>query len=357
MKAVDLLARKLGEIVGREYCIVTASGTVALIVSLRALGVSERDEVILPSIVCPSVLVAVLATGSAPVFCDVSHCDLNAGCGSVRAVITARTRVVIAVHSFGEPCEIDPICSLARQHGCIVVEDFAQGFGKEVGGRPLGSSGFVSITSFGREKLLDAGFGGALFTDDAALYRESLRVLESMKGGKPPLGCPLCRRLCLACISLFRGPTLRRRLTRQVARCWGPPSTLSLRTCETEQILDLLKRKEEYFEARRARLREVLRATRHLPGLNVLAKDGSVLTMATFVLPRRPALLRRLLARSNGLFFLYPALDVVYDGPNLPWSTRLDGRLANISLSPRRDNRYLVSAISALLSCIGALDV
>ncbi len=356
MQANHTLERTLATIVGREYALATGSGTVALVCAIRALGIPPESRVAVPSIVCPSVVMAVLAAGARPVFCDVSPRDLNLDPESLRNVMNARTNVIIAVDTFGVTCDLKRVSDIASHNGGVVIEDFAQGFGNASGGHPLGSSGLVSITSFEREKLFDAGGGGALFTDDASLYREAMRVLRSLPERGDSWPNRVWRRLSLAWIDQSCcSPALRRHVLAAVARQLGPPL---LSASAAERILELVGKRREYTEARRSRLAEVIDRNRNMPRLKCLADPEAVLTMATFVLPFRPALRARWLARARGLFFLYRPLHGLYrESSELTTSANLDGRLANISLAPARDGTYLGRAVSALKACVGAASV
>jgi hypothetical protein len=349
------IERRVAEVVSREYAVVTASGTVALYCALRALGVAEGHEVVLPSIVCPAILTAVLAAGGRPVFCDVSSTDLNMDPESLRRVMTGNTRVVIPVHSFGVPCELRSISSVAHRKGVAVLEDAAQAFGNTGPQGPLGSLGCVSITSFGREKLLDAGGGGALFTDDPSLHREALRALSLF----PQIqASSLFRAAGRIQSALFANLPYSTRWAHKLfvataERSWPPngpmPEPLML-----SRIAKLISVGGEYRARRLSRSHEVARRTADIGHLRSFAGGDRILTMATFLLPERPSIRRMLLARSRGLFFMYRPLHLIYGvDPDLPFSQELDGRLVNISLSPSRDISYLDSAIAALKMCAG----
>jgi hypothetical protein len=323
------------------------------------LGAQEGSHVIVPSIVCPAVLVAVLAAGATPVFCDVKSGDLNIDPDSLLNVITRQARIVVPVHSFGMSCDMKRISAVAEQSGCAVLEDFAQGFGNEVDGAAFGSSGAISITSFGREKLFDAGSGGALFTNDPVLYREAVEILRSLPQIAASWPSRIIKRLGLAWVAQSRqSATLRRRILTATVKFGQRPDAAALDTFSARRILELIRRRVEYGDARRAILANVIDRTRSLPHIECLAAPSAVLTMATFVLSFRPALCAQVLARAKGLFFLYRPLHVLYaDGDHLSTSSALDGRLANISLSPAHERLYVDRAVSGLTACLESFNV
>lgn len=169
---VTRLEHQISEYIGREYCICTWSGTSGLILGLRALNLPPSSEVILPSFCCEAIPRAVRLAGLTPLFCDVSVKDYNLDLTSVKNVLSRRTRVIIAVHLFGYPCQMGELLTFARERSLIVLEDAAQALGGNLDGRRLGSFGEVSVVSFGFRKIIDVGGGGAILTDDYSLARE-----------------------------------------------------------------------------------------------------------------------------------------------------------------------------------------
>jgi dTDP-4-amino-4,6-dideoxygalactose transaminase len=156
---------------GCEYAVALANGTLALEVALRVLGIGPGDEVV----VTPRTFIAsascVVAMGAVPVFADVDRDTQNISADTIAAVLTPRTRAVIAVHLAGMPCDMDPIMDLARERGLLVVEDCAQAHGARYKGRPVGSIGHVGAWSFCQDKIMTTGGeGGMVTTNDRALW-------------------------------------------------------------------------------------------------------------------------------------------------------------------------------------------
>ena len=149
---VTLLEYQLAEYAGREHCICTGSGTSALAIALRALHLPSGSEVVLPSICCDAVPIAVEHAELTPVLCDVSPNDYNMDANFVESVLSPRSKVMIAVHLFGYPCPMDALLKLAEEKSLIVVEDAAQAVGGNLGSRKLGSFGELSVVQFWESK-------------------------------------------------------------------------------------------------------------------------------------------------------------------------------------------------------------
>lgn len=156
---------------GTAHAVALANGTLALEAALAALEVGPGDEVV----VTPRSFIAsascVVSAGARPVFADVDRDSQNITAETIRAVLTPRTRAVVCVHLAGLPCDMDPIMSLAEEHGLKVVEDCAQAHGAEYRGRKVGSIGHVGAWSFCQDKIMTtAGEGGMVTTADRSLW-------------------------------------------------------------------------------------------------------------------------------------------------------------------------------------------
>ena len=157
---------------GVKACVGVANGTDALYLTLRALGVGSGEEVITVAHTFIATVEAISSTGATPVFVDVRDDTLLMDPGLLEAAITPRTRVIIPVHLYGQPCEMDRILEIARRHGLKVIEDAAQAHGARWQGRRAGSLGDVACFSFYPGKNLGAyGDGGAVISQDEDLIR------------------------------------------------------------------------------------------------------------------------------------------------------------------------------------------
>lgn len=153
-----------------SFAVGVGNGTDALVLALRALDVGAGDEVILPANTFVATAEAVVLAGAVPRFVDVDPDTLLMGAAHVEEALSERTAAVIAVHLFGQMCDMDALAQLCSRRGLALVEDAAQAHGATWRGRRAGSIGDIGCFSFYPGKNLGAlGDGGAVVTDDAAL--------------------------------------------------------------------------------------------------------------------------------------------------------------------------------------------
>jgi dTDP-4-amino-4,6-dideoxygalactose transaminase len=159
------------------------SGTDALILALRALGIGPGDEVITASFSFFATAEAISAVGATPVFVDVNASSYLIDLDAIEALITPATRALLPVHLFGRPVDMERITAIAAAHGLLVIEDCAQAAGAHCAGRPVGSWGDAGCFSFFPTKNLGgAGDGGAVICHDPVLAQ---RVRELAVHGMP----------------------------------------------------------------------------------------------------------------------------------------------------------------------------
>ena len=150
-----------------EFCIGVNSGTDALLIGLKALGVGIGDEVILPSHTAVATAAAVVSTGATPVFAEVSDISMTIDPVSVVSLITSKTRAIIAVHLYGFPCDLDVLKQICLENQLFLIEDCAQSTGTEYKGKKVGTVGDIGCFSFYPTKNLGAiGDGGAIVTNN-----------------------------------------------------------------------------------------------------------------------------------------------------------------------------------------------
>jgi dTDP-4-amino-4,6-dideoxygalactose transaminase len=160
---------QLEQLIGCYRALLTHSCTAALEMSALLADIGPGDEVIMPSYTFTSTANAFVLRGGVPVFVDIRADTLNLDETLIERSITTRTKAIVPVHYAGVSCEMDPILELARQHGLMVIEDAAQGYGSTYRGRPLGALGELGCLSFHETKNVISGEGGALLINDAAL--------------------------------------------------------------------------------------------------------------------------------------------------------------------------------------------
>ena len=162
-----------------DFAIALANGTLALELALEAADIGPGDEVVVtPRSFIASASCAV-RVGATPVFADVSPESQNITAESVEAVLTPRTRAVIAVHHAGWPCDMDRLMSLAQQHDLTVIEDCAQAHGANYNGRPVGGLGHIAAFSFCQDKIITTGGEvGMLVTNDEQVWRRAWSIKD-----------------------------------------------------------------------------------------------------------------------------------------------------------------------------------
>jgi dTDP-4-amino-4,6-dideoxygalactose transaminase len=155
-----------------QHAIALSNGTQALDLALKGLGIGEGDEVIVTSRTFLASASSIVTAGAVPVFADVDRDSQNVTADTIGAVLSERTKAIICVHLAGWPCDMDPIMSLANEHGLFVIEDCAQAHGARYKGRSVGSIGHVGAWSFCQDKIMTTGGeGGMVTTNDTALWK------------------------------------------------------------------------------------------------------------------------------------------------------------------------------------------
>ena len=160
-----------------KYCAGVASGTEAIALSLMALGVGNGDEVITTNVTAFPTITGIMQALARPVVVDINAVDGLLDCGKVESKITAKTKAIVAVHLYGQCCDMKPLRALARNHKLWLIEDAAQAAGSAYKGKKAGCFGDCGAFSFYPTKNLGAfGDGGAITTDSEALYQKILML-------------------------------------------------------------------------------------------------------------------------------------------------------------------------------------
>jgi len=176
--AIEALEGELAAYIGVQHVVALNSGTDALVLGMRALGLGAGDEVITPPNSFVASTAAIVAVGARPVFADVRD-DQNIDPDAVAAAITPATRAIMPVHLTGRVADMRPIMELAARHGLAVIEDAAQSIGSRYEGRQAGCFGTIACFSAHPLKNLNAaGDAGFLATDDAEAARK-VRLLRN----------------------------------------------------------------------------------------------------------------------------------------------------------------------------------
>ena len=165
------------EFCGARYAVACCNGTAALHLALLALGVRPGDEVIVPTLTFVATANAVTYCGAVPVFVDSEPRTWNLDPAQIEALITPRTRGIIAVHLYGHPADMDELRAIAARHGLFLLEDAAEAHGATYKGRRAGSLGDAATFSFYGNKIISTGEGGMVLSDNLELI-EQVRLLR-----------------------------------------------------------------------------------------------------------------------------------------------------------------------------------
>lgn len=162
----------VADYVGAKYAVAISNGTSALHAACFAAGIGPGDEVITTPLTFAASANCVLYCGGTPVFADVDPKTYNIDPEDIRRKITDRTKAIIAVHLAGQPCDMDAIHSIAREHGLIVIEDGAHALGSVYKGKRVGSLSDMTTFSFHPVKPITTGEGGMIVTDNGDFYKK-----------------------------------------------------------------------------------------------------------------------------------------------------------------------------------------
>jgi dTDP-4-amino-4,6-dideoxygalactose transaminase len=152
------------------------TGTTALHLALRASGIGNGDEVIVPSLTFVAGPQAIVAAGAKPVFCDVDKNTLNIDITDVEKLITPQTKAIMPVHYRGLACDMDGLLAIANKHKLVIIEDAAHAFGSKYKGKPIGSFGHVTCFSFDPIKNVTCGEGGGIVFQDAGAHELAVKM-------------------------------------------------------------------------------------------------------------------------------------------------------------------------------------
>jgi dTDP-4-amino-4,6-dideoxygalactose transaminase len=176
---VAALEREIAKYLGVKYAVGVASGTDALVLSLRALGIGPGDEVIVPTYTFFATAEAVVLVGATPIFVDI---EAETYCLAMRQVverITPRTKAIIPVHLYGHPADMIPLLQAAGAYGLKVIEDNAQAFGAAYDGRKTGGLGDAGCLSFFPSKNLGAFGDGGMVVTNSKKIADRVRIFGS----------------------------------------------------------------------------------------------------------------------------------------------------------------------------------
>lgn len=177
-REVDRLEEEFASLVGTKYAIGVGSGTDALFLSLKALGIGDGDEVITTPYTFFATIGAIVTAGARPVFADIGS-DYNLDPGQVAAKITSKTKAILPVHWAGKPCEMDALRELALKHRLEIIEDACHAIRATYKNQPAGSLGTVGCFSFHPLKNLNVWGDGGIISTSSEELAHKLRLLRN----------------------------------------------------------------------------------------------------------------------------------------------------------------------------------
>jgi len=181
----ELFERKIAALLGSRHAVAVTSGTAAIFLALKALGIGPGDEAIVPDVTFIATANAVDLCGAVPVLADVDPATMNISPEAFLRTITRKTRAVIPVHVSGRAADMEAIIAIANKKNILIIEDAAEAFMSKHKGRYLGTFGKAGCLSFSPNKTITTGQGGVIVTDDDKLYK---RIRELKDQGRPVRG-------------------------------------------------------------------------------------------------------------------------------------------------------------------------
>lgn len=318
---------------GVAHAISCASGTDALHLSLRALGIGPGDEVITSPFTFFATVEAILYVGAKPVFADIDPVSFNIDPVAVEAAIGPATRAILPVHLFGQPAEMEALQALADHHGLLIVEDCAQSFGARRGDRATGAWGAAGCFSFFPSKNLGAYGDGGMITTNSAEPASAL--LELRNHGSA---------------------------ARYVHHRIGYNSRLD--EMQAVVLRARLKRIDDYNAARRRIARLYSEALADLPEVVVPAETPGgyhVYHQYTVLLPNRDAVRDALQAQGIATAVYYPcplhqqpALAAAYQGQRFPVAEATAARCLSLPMYPELSDGQVERIVTALRAAVEA---
>lgn len=181
---IERFENGLASYIGTKHGVATPSGTTALHLAFEALGIGAGDEVITPDLTFIASTNSIIYSRATPILSDIDRESWGLDVEKVRQKVTKKTKAVLAVHLYGNPCRIKELRELCDEKGIYLVEDCAEALGAEYGGRKVGTFGEISCFSFYGNKTITTGEGGMALTDSDELSGRMLQLRNHGQGKK-----------------------------------------------------------------------------------------------------------------------------------------------------------------------------
>lgn len=173
--------KRFSGLIGDGQAVAFAAGRMGFFALMQVLGIRDGDEVVLQGATCSVMVNAVLRTGASPVYADIDTNTFGSSADDIVKVLSPRTRLIVAQHSFGIPCDIGPILELAKGRGIFLLEDCALTVGSKINGTICGNFGDAALFSTDHSKPINTLSGGLVYTRSSSLYAE-LKKIQSHSG-------------------------------------------------------------------------------------------------------------------------------------------------------------------------------
>jgi perosamine synthetase len=178
--------KKIANYLVVDHAVAVQSGTAAIYMALYELGIGPGDEVIVPSLTFAATVNPVLYAGATPVIVDVDAVTWNIDPVKIKGAISKKTKAIIPVHLYGNPCDMDKIMAMAGEHGLYVIEDATESLGAKYDGKDTGTIGDFGCLSFNGNKLITTGGGGMVVGKD----RDKIDHIRYLVNQSKDKGCP-----------------------------------------------------------------------------------------------------------------------------------------------------------------------
>ena len=165
-KYVEQFEQNFAEFLNVKYATTVSNGTVALHLALEALGIGSGDEVIVPTFTYVASVNTIIQCGATPVFVDIEGDSLQVSIDDVKEKITKKTKAIMAVHLYGQACDVEALSVIAKEHSLYLIEDCAEAIGTCVGEKKVGTFGDLSTFSFFGNKTITTGEGGMVVSNN-----------------------------------------------------------------------------------------------------------------------------------------------------------------------------------------------
>lgn len=170
---VSKFENEFADYINVKYATSVCNGTVALHLALEALGIGEGDEIIVPTLTYIASVNAIKYTGAEPVFVDSLKDTWQLDPEDIKKKITSKTTAIMAVHLYGQPCDMDSILKIAKENDLYVIEDCAEAFGSMYKSKYVGNFGDIAAFSFFGNKTITTGEGGMVVTNNQTLFERA----------------------------------------------------------------------------------------------------------------------------------------------------------------------------------------